>query len=212
MTRQGNTAFFSVGLLWGVFSLILVLTLGISSGAWAHKGHAGPKVTFLKKKVALKQLLPEEAKLSKRKERLKAARVAWARDHLGMELDPGVYTYYLARDRQDGHLLAAAMILELEYRHGEMHLAIGVDAQGQITGAAILSINKAYVKDLERAFGGGGWIDRIQGWSVRQLIQESRRLEEEGSLLEDQVYHRLAEGAALLATFLQISQPLAQSY
>lgn len=194
--------------LW-IFTF-LVLTLLSPPMVWAHKGHAGPKVVFLKKKAALKQLLPEGAKLAKRKERLKTSRVAWAREHLGMDLDPGIYTYYLARDPQDGRLLGGAMILDLEYRHGQMALAVGVDAQGQITGAAILSINKAYVKDLKKTFGGGGFLQGLRGWSVQRLIEESRRMEERGSLMEEEVYHRLAEGAALLVTFLQTSQHLAR--
>src|SRR4030066_1532148 len=112
--------------------LITIITLFsgmtvLSGHALAHKGHAGKQVIFLKKEEALKQMLPAGAKVAQRKERLDLDKAVKAKKELGVNLDDGVYTYYVARDSKTGATIGAAMITEVEYMHGEVNLAIGLD-------------------------------------------------------------------------------------
>ncbi|VAW89891.1 hypothetical protein MNBD_GAMMA17-826 [hydrothermal vent metagenome] len=63
--------------------LAIALTVGFNQPAQAHKGHAGPKVTFIKTKAALKEMLPSGAKIVKRKQPLKRGCRRMGRENLG---------------------------------------------------------------------------------------------------------------------------------
>src|SRR3990172_1138781 len=141
-----------------IFISIITLFSGIiilSGPALAHEGHAGKQVVFLKKEEALKQMLPAGAKVVQRKEKLDLDKAVKAKKELGINLDDGVYTYYVARDSKSGATIGAAIVAEVEYMHGDVNLAIGIDAKGNVTKAAILSVNEKYVPDMKASVGTG---------------------------------------------------------
>jgi len=136
-----------------LFALALTALL-LAAPVAAHEGHAGARVTLLKLKPALKALLPEGASLSKRKQRL----------------DGELVTYYLARDGKRGPVLAGALVEQGKYRHGKIRVAVGLDADRRLTGAALLMANEKYVPDFRSSIGVGlldDWRDR----PLQALIQ-----------------------------------------
>src|SRR3972149_608724 len=147
------------------FSGITVLSMPVS----AHEGHAGKQVVFLKKEEALKKMLPAGAKVVQRKEKLDLDKAVKAKKELGVNLDDGVYTYYLARDSKSGATTGAAIVAEVEYMHGAINLAIGIDTKGNITKAAILSVNEKYVPDI-KASVGTGYLRQVEGVTIKKLV------------------------------------------
>ncbi len=156
------------------FMLAICLTLGISN-AQAHKGHAGPVVNFMKTKTALKEILPNDAKIVKRKQPLKESSVNWVEKTYGVELDEDIYSYYLASDKQSKATLGAAYVGEIHYRHGDLKFAVGIDASHRITQAAILGINEKYVVDFEGSVGTG-LIAGYTGLSLKELVAKTDKL------------------------------------
>jgi len=154
----------SVGLLGFVAAAVLAL----APAAMAHGGHAGPMVTLLETRTALKAMLPEGARITERKEQLEAEDAARARTSLGVPVEPGVYAYYLARDRDSGRVLGAAMVREADYDHAEVSLAVGVDAAGHVTRAALLGVNQKFVPEFQDGVGGG-FLEDLDGVAVRDL-------------------------------------------
>ncbi len=136
-----------------LFALSLAALL-LAAPVAAHEGHAGARVTLLKLKPALKALLPEGASLSKRKQRL----------------DGELVTYYLARDGKRGPVLAAALVETGDYRHGKIRVAVGLDADHRLTGAALLMANEKYVPDF-RESTGVGVLEDWRGRPLQTLIQ-----------------------------------------
>src|SRR3989337_2213811 len=154
-----------------IITIVSVLSgITASSGpALAHEGHAGKQVVFLKKEEALKQMLPAGAKVVQRKERLDLDKAEKAKKELGVKLYDGVYTYYVARDSKSGATIGTAMVAEVEYMHGEVKLAIGIDTKGNVTKAAILSVNEKYVPDM-KAYAGSGYLRQIEGVTIKKLV------------------------------------------
>jgi len=135
----------------------------------AHEGHAGPMVDFVQANDALKAMLPEGARVTRRKEALKADGAAWAKQSLGVELDDDdVHTYLLARAKDGGAVLGAAMDAEFKYEHGDIKLAVGVDAAGKVTKAAVLGVNQKYA-DAVRTGVGTGFLGDLDGVTVQDL-------------------------------------------
>jgi len=135
----------------------------------AHEGHAGPMVDFVQANDALKAMLPEGARVTRRKEALKADGAAWAKQSLGVELDDDdVHTYLLARAKDGGAVLGAAMDAEFKYEHGDIKLAVGVDAAGKVTKAAVLGVNEKYA-DAVRTGVGTGFLGDLDGVTVQDL-------------------------------------------
>ncbi len=143
----------------------------LSQNALAHKGHAGSMINFTKNKVALKEMLPSGAKIVKRKQPLKKDAAQWAKKTYDVELDEQVYSYYLATDKASGSILGAAYVAKGNYRHGDLKYAVGIDANGRITQAAILGVNEKYVVDFEGNVGTGLIAD-YAGLSLTELIDE----------------------------------------
>src|SRR3972149_4705176 len=141
----------------------------LSGSAFAHKGHADKQLVFLKKEEALKQMLPAGAKVAQRKEMLDMDKAVKAKKELGVNLDDGVYTYYLARDSKSGATTGAAIVAEVEYMHGAINLAIGIDTKGNVTKAAILSVNEKYVPDMKSSVGTG-YLRQIEGVTIKKLV------------------------------------------
>ncbi len=136
--------------------------------ATAHEGHAGPMKTVLEDKAALKAMLPEGAKVAKRKQGLDQDSVKWAAEFYGVDLDEGIYTYYLARDKTSGKVLGAAITADADYRHGKVRIAIGIDGAQHVTRAAVLGVNEKYLQDIESS-SGTGYIERYAGVSLAEF-------------------------------------------
>ncbi len=190
-----------------IFIIVLALFSGVtfySLPAFAHKGHAGKQVVFLKKEEALRQMLPAGAKVSQRKEKLDADKAVKAKKEYGVRLDEGVYTYYVARDSKSGATAGAAMVAEVEYMHGEVNLAIGIDTQGNVTKAAVLGVNEKYVPDLKSSVGTG-YLRQFEGVTVKKLVTMANEASN-SALATETIVSRLRDMAALLTTFLSTSQ------
>ena len=176
----------------------------LSGSAFAHKGHADKQVVFLKKEEALKQMLPAGAKVVQRKERLDLDKAVKAKKELGVNLDDGVYTYYLARDSKSGATTGAAIVAEVEYMHGAINLAIGIDTKGNITKAAILSVNEKYVPDI-KASVGTGYLRQVEGVTIKKLVTMANEASS-SALATETIFSQLRDMAALLSTFLTSSE------
>lgn len=182
--------------------LAISLTLGFttwSQEAQAHKGHAGSMVTFLKDKAALKNMLPGGAKIVKRKQPLKEDAVAWAEKTCGVELDDKNYSYYLATDRKSGAILGAAYVTKVSYRHGDLEIAVGIDADQRITQAAILGINEKYVVDFDENVGTG-LISDYAGLGLDDLVKKADELASSDKATRE-LAAAVRDAAVLLAAF-----------
>jgi len=189
-----------------IITIVSVLSgITASSGpAMAHEGHAGKQVVLLKKEEALKQMLPAGAKVAQRKERLALEKAEKVKKEFGVKLDDGVYTYYIARDKKSGMAIGAAMITEIEYLHGEVSLAIGIDTKGNVTKAAILSVNEKYLQDLKSSVGTG-YLRQFEGVAIKKLVTMANE-STNSSLATETIFSQLRDMAALLSTFLTSSQ------
>jgi len=190
-----------------IFITVITLFSGItvlSGPAMAHKGHAGPQVVFLKKGEALKQILPAGAKVVLRKEMLDRDKAKKANEEYGVRLDEGVYTYYVARDSNSGAAKGAAMVVEIEYMHGEVNLAIGIDTKGNVTKAAILNVNEKYVPDMKASIGTG-YLPQVEGVTIKKLATMAKEASK-SSLTTETIYSQLRDMAALLSTFVTSSK------
>ncbi len=168
-TIRNPLAFFLAPLL--VFSL----NLGVNQDAQAHKGHAGSSVEFMKKKATLKSMLPTDAKIVKRKQPIKEDAVEWAEKTYGVKLDDKLYSYYLATDKQSKANIGAAYIGKINYRHGDLKFAVGIDANKHITQAAIMGVSEKYVVDFDGNVGTGLIAD-YAGLSLQELIAKADAL------------------------------------
>lgn len=176
----------------------------LSGPALAHEGHAGKQVVFLKKDEALKKMLPAGAKVVQRKERLDMDKAEKAKKELGVKLYDGVYTYYVARDSKSGATIGAAMVTEVEYMHGEVNLAIGIDAKGNVTKAAILSVNEKYVPDM-KASVGTGYLRQFEGVTIKKLVSMADEASGSAKVTET-IFSQMRDMAVLLSTFVTASQ------
>jgi len=155
--------------------LVLGLSLGINQSAEAHKGHAGPMVNFMKNKAALKEMLPADAKITKRKQPLDDEAAKWAEEQYGVDLDSKIHSYYLAVDKKDKSFRGAAYVSKVNYRHGDLKFAVGIDADKRVTQVAILGINEKYVVDFEGNVGTGLIAD-YAGLSLKELVAKADEL------------------------------------
>ena len=190
-----------------IFIIIFTFFSGItvlSRPVLAHEGHAGKQVVFLKKEEALKQMLPAGAKVVQRKEKLDRSKAEKAKKELGVNLNDGIYTYYVARDRNSGTIIGAAMVTEVEYLHGQVNLAIGIDANGNVTKAAILSVNEKYVPDM-KASVGTGYLRQFEGVTIKKLVSMADEASGSAKVTET-IFSKMRDMAALLSTFM-ISSP-----
>ena len=189
-----------------IITIVSVLSgiIALSGSVLAHEGHAGKLVVFLKKEEALKQILPGGAKVVQRKEMLDRGKAEKAKKEFGVKLDDGVYTYYIARDKKSGMAIGAAMITEIEYMHGEVSLAIGIDTKGNVTKAAILSVNEKYLQDLKSSVGTG-YLRQFEGVTIKKLVTMANEASGSAKVTET-IFSKMRDMAALLSTFM-ISSP-----
>ncbi len=154
--------------------LVTVLTLSPQI-AIAHKGHAGPMVTFMKKKAVLKAMLPAEARLVKRKQPLPDTAASWAKKTFAVELETDRHSYYLASDKKSKAVMGAAYIVKVGYRHGDIKLAVGIDDKQHITQVAIMGVSEKYVIDFDGNVGTGLIAD-YAGLSLQELVAKAESL------------------------------------
>ncbi len=186
-----------------IFTLLLAicLTLGFSQSAYAHKGHAGSMITFMKSEAALKEMLPSGAKIVKRKQPLTKDALEWAGKTYGVELDDKTYSYYLATDKQSKAVVGAAYVGKISYRHGDFKFAIGIDAKQRVTQAAILGINEKYVVDFDGNVGTGLIAD-YAGLTLDALIAKAEELASSDKATRE-FAAAIRDGGILLAAFLK---------
>ncbi len=183
--------------------LLMCFAFAVTQQAHAHKGHSGSMVSFIKSKAALKEMLPSEARIVKRKQSLGDSAVAWAAENYGVELDDGIYSYYLATDRESGDILAAAYVGQIDYRHGDMRFAVGIDSGNRITGVAVLGVNEKYVVDFESGIGSG-MIGGYAGISLKELLARADSLSSSDKATREFVT-AVRDAAVLLAAFINNS-------
>jgi len=189
----------------GLFGLLAAVLVALApAAALAHKGHAGPMVTFVETQAALKAMLPEGAKIFQRKERLAAEGAGWAKDTLGVSVEAGVYAYYLARDRDSGKVLGAAMVREADYEHAEVMLAVGVDADGRVTRAALLGTNEQFVPEFQDGVGTG-FLKDLAGATAADLKAGADEAPKDNEARRF-VLGQLKDMAALLAALMHGAQ------
>lgn len=188
--------------------LILALLIALPSTAvlfpqeaQAHKGHGGSMVTLMKKKKALKAMLPLDAKLTKRKERLSEDAAKWAGDAYKISYGTSLFTYYLARDRSSGDTVGAAIIDKFSYRHGDVLLAVGIDSEGRTTKVAITAISEKYIPDFEGSVGTG-FITQYEAKSLEELLVMSDEMASADKPSRD-VATKVREAAVLLNAFMK---------
>ena len=189
-----------------IITIVSVLSgiIALSGSVLAHEGHAGKLVVFLKKEEALKQILPGGAKVVQRKEMLDRGKAEKAKKEFGVKLDDGVYTYYIARDKTSGATTGAAIVTEVAYMHGEVNLAIGIDTKGNVTKAAILSVNEKYVPDMKSSVGTG-YLRQLEGVTIKKLVTMANEASN-SALATETIFSQLRDMAALLSTFMTDSQ------
>ncbi|HHH35885.1 MAG TPA: hypothetical protein ENK48_03535 [Gammaproteobacteria bacterium] len=190
----------SFSFVLGFFLVSALLMGGWSGEARAHKGHGGPLVTFVKKKEALRALLPHGAKILKRKQRLSDTAAEWAEKTYGVDLEQSLYTYYLARDRQSGRIVGGAIILKAGYRHGDMVVAVGLDGSGKLTGVGLNGLSEKYIPEFEGTVGKG-LIDGYKGMSVADMVKKARAAAQ-GDKPSRVFASRVRDAAVLLAAFM----------
>ncbi|MFQ5487135.1 MAG: hypothetical protein ACE5ET_01660 [Gammaproteobacteria bacterium] len=185
-------------------ALLLMMVFMLSAGwlplAQAHKGHGGAMVTFLKKKATLRAMLPEGAKVVKRKQRLSEEADEWAAKTYDVDLDESLYTYYLAKDRSSGKIIGGAIITKATYRHGDIMIAVGLDAAGKVTRVALTAISEKYIPDFEGTVGKG-FLDRYTGMTLADLVQNAKEQENAGKP-ERLFASKLRDAAVLLVAFM----------
>jgi hypothetical protein len=197
---MNRNAFAMSAPVW-IATLTIAATLLIVAPAIAHEGHAGPPKAFVEDKEALKSMLPDGARVAKRKQELDKESVQWAAEFYGVDLVEGVQTYYLARDKESGKVLGAAIISEADYRHGKVRIAIGINDGQHVTRAAVLGVNEKYIKDIESS-SGIGYLDGYTGVSLAEFTDatnEAVSRHDAGQI----VAQLLRDNAVLLVTLLR---------
>lgn len=181
---------------------LLISIVTFSHLAFAHKGHAGPMVTFIDTKDVLKGIFPDHPKIYLRKESLTPEMISKIKEELGVDvnIDAGIYSYYKAVDRKNGNVIGAVMINHMTYEHGEMILAIGISTKGNIIKAAILGINKKYVRDIKETVGVG-FLKSLEGISIKKLITMANEAKD-ASIVEEMIFTHFRNMGIILTTFI----------
>jgi len=188
---------FGVIVLLAVLVTVFALSLQIAD---AHKGHAGPMVTFMKKKTALKAMLPAGARLVKRKQPLPDAAATWAKETFAVELETDRHSYYLASDKKSKDVMGASYIVKVGYRHGDIKLAVGIDDKQHITQVAIMGLNEKYVVDFDGNVGTGLIAD-YAGLSLQELVGKAKSLESSDKATRE-FAKAVRDAAVLLEAFI----------
>ncbi len=162
-------------------ALVFLFSLSLFAGgifwtdnAEAHKGHAGKVVTFVKKKVALKAMLPAGGKVYRRKQKLDSDQTAWANETFGVALSSKVMPFYVSKDRNTKKQIGSAIVYKFSYRHGNCEIAVGLDENNKVTTTAFVSANEKYLVDFEDTVGTG-FLKSFDGMSVEDLVENAKK-------------------------------------
>ena len=193
-------------LTFAVLVLFIAVFILSSQTVEAHKGHAGPMVKFMKKKVALKAMLPAGARLVKRKQPLPDDAAKWAKRIFEVELETGRRSYYLASDKKSKKVLGAAYIVKVGYRHGDIKLAVGIDDKQHVTQVAIMGLNEKYVVDFDGNVGTG-LIPDYSGLSLQELVEKAEMLASSDKATRE-FAKAVRDAAVLLEAFIHNARKL----
>lgn len=183
-----SLSLFSAGALW-------------TENAEAHKGHAGKKITFIKKKAVLKAMLPAGGKVYRRKQSLNSNQIDWASKTYGTDLSSKVIPFYVSKNRDTKQQIGSAIIYKFTYRHGSCELAVGLDSNNKVTTSAFVSINEKYFVDFEETVGTG-LLKSFDGMSVADLVDNAKKQSKEDKATRE-FANAMKEAAVILAAFQQ---------
>lgn len=183
---------------------IFIFTLHLVGNgvAFAHRGHDGPKKVFLEEGEAIKTMLPEGGKIIKRKEMLKKGKYNEALKRWGYSPEEGVYTYYISKDKA-GNVSGALFIRSIEYKHGEVNIAISYDNSGQTKDIKILSCPEKYVKDITENIQANGLLESFLHLKTDDVISKSKYLDKESEENIQSLIVREIKGSAILIKIFQ---------
>lgn len=189
------------------YSLILALFLFTplvmkSEVVLAHKGHAGPTKIFMNEKEALKTMLPEGGKIVKRKEVLKKEKYNEAVKRWGYSPPEGVYIYYISKGT-GGDLLGTLFIQTVEYKHGNVELAVAYDRDGRTTGITILSCPEKFVKEVMENTQTNGFLDKFSHLKTDDIIVMAKTYDKEPQESIQYIIAKGIEGTAILLKLFQ---------
>jgi len=187
-----------------LIAIILVLSAAGPRSAFAHGGsHAGPVVKQMGKEAALEATLPKSAKSIKKIVAVDQEAVMWAEETYGVRLKKGIYSYFIAQDEQSGETIGGAVVRRSPFRQGRLSLAVGLDAERQVTNVALISINKNYFFELEESISKG-IISTYRGMSIAQ-ITNAKELSFSNKT-QQQFAVALRDATVLLATLMNSTQ------
>lgn len=172
-----------------------------SEVVFAHKGHAGPTKIFMSEREALKTMLPAGGKIVKRKEMLKKEKYNEAVKRWGYSPPEGVYTYYISKGK-GGDLLGALFIQTMEYKHGDVELAVAYDKDGHVTGIKILSCPEKFVKEVENIHAEG-FLDKFSHLQTDDVISRAKAYNKEPEEGIQYLIAREIKGTAILLKIFQ---------
>lgn len=173
-----------------------------SKAAFAHKGHAGPTRTLMQESDALKTMLPEGGKIVKRKEALKKEKYNEALKRWGYSPDEGIYTYFISKDKE-GNISGALFIQSVEYKHGNIEIAVGYNKTGQITDIKVLSCSEKYLKEVTENIQSGGFIEGFVHLKTDDVISKGKTYEKENRESLKYIIAQKIEGTAILLKLFQ---------
>lgn len=188
------------------FLLITVILLTVcflnNPIAFAHKGHSGPTKVFMEEKEALKTMLPKSDKVVKRKELLKKEQVKDAVKRWGYSPDEGVYTYFISKDK-DGNFSGALFIREIEYKHGNINIAIGYNKIGEVTVIKVISCPEKYLQELTENIELNGFLYNFSHLKIDEVILKGKSYENEPKETLKYLIAKEIEGTAILFKLFQ---------
>lgn len=186
-----------------IFAVLLFAVQVIRSEAvLAHKGHAGPAKIFMSEKEALKTMLPEGGKIVKRKEMLKKDKYNEAVKRWGSSPAEGVYSYYISKGK-GGELLGVLFIQSVEYKHGDVELAVAYDKEGRTTGITILSCPGKFVKEVTENIQTNGFLDNFSHLKTDDVIARAREYDKEPPESIRYLIAKEIKGTAILLKLFQ---------
>lgn len=183
-------------------AFLFALQIINSKAVLAHKGHAGPTKILMQESDALKTMLPEGGKIVKRKEALKKEKYNEALKRWGYSPDEGIYTYFISKDTE-GNISGTLFIQSVEYKHGNIEIAVGYNKTGQITDIKVLSCSEKYLKEVTENIQSGGFIEGFVHLKTDDVISKGKTYEKEDRESLKYIIAQKIEGTAILLKLFQ---------
>ncbi|MCC6545387.1 MAG: hypothetical protein IT392_12970 [Nitrospirae bacterium] len=147
-------------------------------------------------------MLPEGGKIVKRKEVLKKEKYNEAVKRWGYSPPEGVYTYYISKGK-GGDLLGTLFIQTMEYKHGDVELAVAYDKEGSISGITILSCPEKFVKEVTENIQASGFLDKFSHLKTDDAIVRVKGYDKEPQESIQYIIAKGIEGTAILLKLFQ---------